>query len=302
MTRGAFSRRGLVEQHRLTVDLPDRFVAERAGHFLVRPLKGERRTRFVVKQRGLPFRRVVARSAIRQLARRGELPAVNFLMAVFAAAWCGSEIYRLQRRLRLLRLVTACARHGAMGAQQLERSRRVIEAGQFSPGFHHMAGLAAQRATVCAGLPHPFQELPAMRVIMAGGARAVFKPEGYGLSRPASVGLVTIHAGHRDVPAREREAGRLVLREGKRGGLEALHSVAGLAPVQVRHPRKLTVVRVRVAVGAARKVDLVSCGAPGGKMAFCAGHFGMFALERILRSGMLADAKLRGLESLHGVA
>jgi len=260
VTRSAFPRRGLVEQHGLTVDLADRLVAEGAGHFLVRPLEGERGARFVVKQRGLPFRRVVAGSAIRQLAGRRELPAVNFLMTVFAAAGRGPEIYRLQRRLRLLRLVTARARHGAMSAQQLERSRRVIEAGQFSPGFHHVAGLAARQASVGAGLSHPFQELPAMRVIMAGGARAVFKPEGYGLSRPASVGLVTIHAGHRDVPAREWEPGRLVLREGKGGGLEALHSVAALALVQVRRGCKLTLVRVGVAVRAARKVDFVSCG------------------------------------------
>jgi len=105
VTRSAFPRRGLVEQHGLAVDLTDRLVTEGAGHFLVRPLERERGTRFVVKQRGLPFRRVVARGAIRQLAGRRELPAVNFLMAVFAAAWCGSEIYRLQRRLRLLRLV-----------------------------------------------------------------------------------------------------------------------------------------------------------------------------------------------------
>jgi len=141
-----------------------------------------------------------------------------------------------------------------------------------------------------------------MRVIMAGGARAVFKAEGYGLSRPASVGLVTIHAGHRDVPAREWEAGRLVLREGKRGGLEALHSMATLALVQVRRGCKLTLVRVGVAVRAARKVDFVSCGRPGREMAFRAGKFGMLAFERILRSGMLADAKLRGLEPLHGMA
>ncbi len=93
MTRGAFSRRGLVEKNGLTVDLPDRLVAERAGHFLMRPLEGECGTRFVVKQRGLPFRRVVARSAIRQLARRGELPAVNLFMAVFAAAGRRPEIY-----------------------------------------------------------------------------------------------------------------------------------------------------------------------------------------------------------------
>ncbi len=165
-----------------------------------------------------------------------------------------------------------------------------------------MAGLAARQASVGAWLSHPFQELPAMRVIMAGGARAVFKAEGYGLSRPASVGLVTIHAGHRDVPAREWEAGRLVLREGKRGGLEALHSMATLALVQVRRGCKLTLVRVGVAVRAARKVDFVSCGRPGREMAFRAGKFGMLAFERILRSGMLADAKLRGLEPLHGMA
>ncbi len=109
MTRSAFPRRGLVEQHGLTVDLPDRLVAERAGHFLVRPLEGERGPRFMVKQRGLPFHRVVARSAIRQLARRRELPAVNLLMAVFAATGRGPEIHRLQRGLRLLWLVTVRA-------------------------------------------------------------------------------------------------------------------------------------------------------------------------------------------------
>ena len=303
MTRSAFPRRGLVEQHGLTVDFADRLVAEGAGHFLVRPLEGERGARFVVKQRGLPFRRVVAGSAIRHLPLRRELPAVNFLMAVFAVAGRGPEIYRLQRRLRLLRLVTARARHGAMSAQQLKRSRGVIEAGQFSPGFHHVAGLAARQASVGVWLPHPFQELPAMRVNMARSARAVFKPIGYGVSRPAGiVGLMAIHAGHRDVPAGEREAGGLVPRQGKGGGLETLHSVAALALVQVRLPRKLTVVRVAVAVSAARKTDLVSRGPPGGKMAFCAGDFGMPALERILRSGMLADAKLRGLEPLHGMA
>src|SRR3989442_9950384 len=86
VTRSAFPRRGLVEQHGLTVDLADRLVAEGAGHFLVRPLEGERGARFVVKQRGLPFRRVVAGNAIRQLPRRRELPPANFLMAGFTLA------------------------------------------------------------------------------------------------------------------------------------------------------------------------------------------------------------------------
>src|SRR2546422_9947582 len=136
-------------------------------------------------------------------------------MAVFAVAGRGPEIYRLQRRLRLLRLVTARARHGAMSAQQLKRSRGVIEAGQFSPGFHHVAGLAARQASVGVWLPHPFQELPAMRVNMARSARAVFKPIGYGVGRPAGIILLMAKlAWLPDVPGGDRDPGGLVSRHG----------------------------------------------------------------------------------------
>lgn len=102
--------------------------------------------------------------------------------------------------------------------------------------------------------------------------------------------------------AGEREARLLMARQRVAGWAVALHRVATLATVIVRRSGKLSGVRIRVAVRAARELDTVERGLARRRVTFLAGHSGVLALERIFRGRVFRQAEFGGLERLEGVA
>src|SRR5579862_1030053 len=92
----------------------------------------------------------------------------------------------------------------------------MIEPRQVCPGLGGMADFAAAGA-FCAHFDHAFFELAPMRVLVARGARPVFKPVRYRLWLQWIFGLVTLIARGRDVAARQHKSRVLVPRQGERG-------------------------------------------------------------------------------------
>ncbi len=115
-------------------------------------------------------------------------------------------------------------------------------------------------------------------------------------------GLVTVDARGGDVPAAEGKSGLLVLRKREGGRMERGLGVALLTAVQIRRARKLSAVRVLVAIHAGGELHLENCGTPGGKVTLCARDARVFGAQRKSCLAMVGDRELRGLETFDGVA
>ena len=141
-----------------------------------------------------------------------------------------------------------------------------------------MAGLASQRRAVGAPLRHAVFEFAVMRIRVAGGATAVFKPERHDLVSAATRShFVAIGAGHRGMGSRQSEASFAVLRDGKERTVKIAHRMAILAFVEMRGCGELAVMRVLVAVRAKREFHLVDGVLAGWKVALRAFHDHVFA-------------------------
>ena len=84
--------------------------------------------------------------------------------------------------------------------------------------------------------------------------------------------------------------------------MEVLYGVAILATILVRGGGKLLVMCILVAVRARRKLHFVESILPGRRVAFVAGDGCVFSLERIVRSRVFFDPKLRRLPAINSVA
>ena len=106
----------------------------------------------------------------RDLLRRGELTAVNFLMTLLALHRRGAEIYVDQLGFHRRRFVTLTALDCPMRSHKRKLGLRMVELRQIFPRLCRMASRAAQGLTVSASLLHSFVELPVVNILMATGA------------------------------------------------------------------------------------------------------------------------------------
>lgn len=169
---------------------------------------------------------------------------------------------------------------------------RVIEARQVCPGFHRMAGFASARPSVGAALRHLRLEFAVMRILMAACAGHVAEVIRDNLGRPGGlVCLVAFRASDSKMRPGQREARFLVQRDCIRRWLETVYVVARFAPVRVWRSRKLTAVRVLMAIGAFLERNVVARCSSCRNMAFVAGDGRMLPFQRVSGELMLLHAE-----------
>lgn len=180
------------------------------------------------------------------------------------------------------RLVTLAAAYRPVYPEQRKIRLGMVEAVHFGPGTRIVTGLTPECGSIRSAARHPVPEFTVMRILMAGRAGFVRKMEGQDLVRAVSEPLfVALVARDGGMGAGQREFGLLVHGNRKERSLKALHRVALFAAIVVRRTGKLPVVRVFVAVGAIRKLDVVDGVFPGGNVTLRAFHGGVLSLERI---------------------
>ena len=134
----------------------------------------------------------------------------------------------------------------------------MVEPVDVRPGLGIVASLAAERSAIGAFSRHAVVEFALVRVLVAGGASAVFKFEGQDRVAAASgTSLVAVDARNRCVRPGQGEARVAMLGDCKCGAVEIRNCVAGFALVVVRRGRELIVMGVFVAIAARGKFHLV---------------------------------------------
>lgn len=162
--------RGLVEENRFVGDDFVQFVTIVASHVLVCATQGERGPLFVIEQRGLPFRAVVAVGAWGSVAFGDELLSVNVLVAVLALHRGGLEIHIDQLGFEVWRFVAVDACRRPVCSEQGELGLGMIESGEFLPRLGAMADLATGLSFISAELLHALLELAFMGIVVTTGA------------------------------------------------------------------------------------------------------------------------------------
>jgi hypothetical protein len=154
-----------------------------------------------------------------------------------------------------------------------------------------MAGFAASRSAIRAGLLHSFLELPFVRIEMATRTRQLV-PAVHNCLRFETIALfVAIAAGNCHVPACQNEFRRFVLRQGKCRRFVSLQVVTALTTIEVRGNGKLSRMFVGMAIGTALKLDLEERVFAPGSVASRTLHLGVPALEWIGRCGVILYGK-----------
>lgn len=121
-----------------------------------------------------------------------------------------------------------------------------------------------------------------MRVVVATGAIQILPViDGGGLGLKFRGLLVAVGARRRHVAASQRKVRFLVPRQGKRGRLIGLESVAAVAGVEIGSGRELPAMAIAVAVSAAREFDFEQSIFPLRNVALRALQPRMPALQRI---------------------
>jgi len=208
--------RGFVEENRFVGDGFVQFVTIGTLDVLVCATQRERSPLFVIEQRGLPFRAVMAVGAGGSVTLGDELLSVNVLVAVLALHGGGFEIHIDQLGFEVWRFVAVDARRGPMCSEQGELGLGMIEGGEFLPRLGAMAGLATGGSFVDAELRHALVELSLMGIIVATGAvEALPMIDNRRFGLELSGFLVAFGAGYGDVAASQGKAGLLVLGQTK---------------------------------------------------------------------------------------
>jgi hypothetical protein len=166
-----------------------------------------------------------------------------------------------------------------------------------------VAGFATRIRSVGTHLLHSFFKLTSVGIGVARRAGAVFEAI---LRNILCLGrgffFVTIAAGDGNMSSGQQEAGLLVLRQSESRGPESIERVALLTAVEVGRRGELPLMFVFVAIHAAIKFDFVDCFFTSWDVALRALQRRMFALQRVGGRGMLVQAELGRLKSIHGVA
>lgn len=181
---------------------------------------------------------------------------------------------------------------GAVSAHEGELGLGVVEAIDVCPGFNVVAGFAAKGNAIGALAGHTIVEFTLVRILVAGGAVAVFEMERQDLVGAAGgANFMTIDAGHSNVSTGQGEARGLVLGDGEGGAVEIGNGVAGFAAIVIGSGGELVVVCVLVAIGASFKFDFVDGVFGGGEMALGALHGDVLAFQRIARGVVFLHAE-----------
>jgi hypothetical protein len=209
--------RWFVEQDRLAFDQLFELVAIRAAHVAMHSLQGEMGASIVIKQRRFPARRAVTFTTWGYTAGFGELGTVVVGMATFTLLRSRAKVSMDQLGFQVGRLMAIDACHGAVGPGEREGRLLVIEPGQFIPRFGRVTRFAAGSMSVERAF-HSFAKLPAMRVVVATGARQrveVVASRSLNCTGTRSR-CMTFHAGYRQMAAGKFKSGLLMARDIKR--------------------------------------------------------------------------------------
>ncbi len=245
----------------------------------------------MIKLRGLPARGIVATGTVGDLFARGKLGGVGVGVAARALLRGDAVVHVPQGSLEVRRAMTVDAFDAAVRAKKRESSGRMVEAREPLPGGGRVATLAARPRAIGAAGFHPGTEFAAMRIGMTCGASAILEAVLHRFCRAHWGRFVTFHASNGRMRAGEWEARLLVPRQGKMRRAEALHVVAGLAPIQMWRGGELPFVNVLVAIPALCRSDLEERVFALGQMAFRAGYGCVLCLEGVLRRRVLLDAE-----------
>jgi len=161
-----------------------------------------------------------------------------------------------------------------------------------------VAGLAPSGGAVRTNLLHPLVELAFVYIFVTAGATQALPVINEILGLKLGGFLVAIGTDNRDVPARQRKPGLLMLCEGESGRLVPLQIVALIAGIEIRRCNKLTGMAILMTIGAIIKLYPVQRVLAFWNMALRALHTNMTALERVLRRSVLLHGKQRGLPAL----
>ena len=180
---------------------------------------------------------------------------------------------------------------------------RMVEAANVDPGACAVARFATERNSVGALLRHALLEFSLVDIFVAGGAGAVGKMERQNLvGSSGEAGFVALRAGNGHVGPGEHEACVLVLCNRERGAMKVLYGVAILATVLVRRGGELLVMRILVAIRTRSELHFVDRILTSGRVTFVTSYCGMFTFQRIVRSRVFFNAKLRWLPAFDGMA
>ena len=239
----------------------------------------------------------VAAVGLRVLGR--ELPVVRILVTGLTLLRSALESRGVFRR----GFMAIAANDRAMRAQQGEFRFAVVKSVDVRPGLGIVARLAAERRTIRPFPRHAVVEFSLVRVLVAGGAGAVFKFEGknfVGTARRTE--RVAVHASKRRVRAGQGEARVSMLGDSKRGAVEIDDRVAAFALVVIGCGGELVVMGVLVAIAARPKLYFVNCVLARRNVALCALHLDVFALQWIARSVVFLHSKEGRLPAIKVVA
>lgn len=285
VTLVTFQRRGLVEDHRIAVDQSSQRMALSARNVGMAAGQGEWSPLVVIKRRRSPTLRGVAVGARGLAGAVSELSAVRLLVAGFAFLRRPFELDFLLAGKGLVALATG---HGAVSTEQGKLCLGVVKSVHVRPGTRIMTGFAAERRAVRPAPGHAIAELPVVRVLMAGGAGLIDKPERQNLVGAVGKPLfVTFVAWNGRVSTRQRKFCLLVHRDGEKRAVKTLHGMAVFAAVVVRRGSELPVMGIFVAIGTIREFDLIDRVFSRGDVALRAFNGGVLPFQRVSRGPML---------------
>lgn len=247
MTVDALGRGILVHDNRLLSDEPGLRMALLAQDLGVASGQGEVRAGVMIECGRNPALGRMAVDAMCLTVFGDELGIVSVPVTGFALLRCAFESRTGIRG----GFVALAAGHRAVHSQQGKFGFCVIKAVDLHPGLRRVAGFAAEGCSIGTLSCHAIIELPLVRILVTGGAGAVFEMERQDSVRTArGACLVTIAAGNRHVCTRQGETRRLVLCDGERRAMKIGDGVTGLATIAVGCPGELSIVRVFVTIGA----------------------------------------------------
>ena len=297
--RAIFWRR-FVKQNQFALNLALCRMAHCAAHICVGPCQRELCSFIVVERRGRPALIHMAIPAFGDSVLGHKLAAMRIRVAGFAIRRRSFELNLMRAGKRFVTFATS---NRAVSSDQGKFCFRMVETVDVDPGARAVARFAAQSGSIGALQGHALLEFPFMGIGVACGAGAVLKMERKNFVRSsAESGFVALRAGHRHVGSGQYEAGVHVLGDGKSRAMKVLYSVAILATVLVGSGGKLLVMGVLMAIRACGELHFVDRILTSGRVTFVTSYCRMPSFQRIVRSRMFFNAKLRWLPAVDGMA
>lgn len=289
-------RRGLVEEHGLSVDGLLIGMTGGAGNILVRAFEREG-CLLVVKERRLPLVAVVARRAI--LAVRAELVEMRVFVA-FAALGGGLRKRNMHHgSLQVWRSVAIDACHRAMRSGQRKLCTVMVEACEVRPLFRRVTGLATLRLSGSTEQSHTPGKLSLMNILMARGATQLREMKL--CNGGARHWLVTLVTRYSHMATCQWKAALLMLRQSHRRCLERVAGVTLLTPIAPGVAGELSLVRILMTIDAYAELDLVKRLRASRNMAGGTLHRGVRRYQREARLRVIGLREDRWRPALHRV-